>query len=190
MYRKRISTATIMSYSTLYYSVKVDHWETLKSVYHEVKEIAEEVRKEYRRKTRSLSCLIIVRPIKRVINPLSMLINHRYSDEATLNLLSAAIKRLQCIAFELEQNYQARFASKLRSLADILMGFLGTDEGVQLELFDSNEYYDPHIKSRPTFQCFKDWLKTLPRKIIYCVDGYREEKPTPAFYQLPLGLVV
>jgi hypothetical protein len=179
-----------MSYSTLYYSVKVDQWDTLKAVYAEVKAIAEEVRKEYRRKTRSISCVIVTRPIKRVISPLSMLINHRYSDEATLNLLSSAIKRLQCIAFELEQHYETKFVAKLRSLADALLGFLGTDEGVQLELFDANEYYDPQIKTAPVFQCFKDWLRSLPRKIIYCVDGYQEQaKPEPIYYQRFLNLV-
>lgn len=179
-----------MSYSTLYYSVKIDHWNILKAVYAEVKAIAEEVRREYRRKKKSLACLLVVRPIKQVISPLSMLINHRYSDEATLNLLSSAIKRLQCIAFELKQNYETRFVEKLHRLADTLLGFLGTDEGVQLELFDSNEYHDPQIKSQPTFQCFKEWLRSLPRKIIYCVDGYQEQsKPEPIYYQRFLNLM-
>lgn len=177
-----------MSNFNLYYSAKIDHWDTLKSVYAEVKEIAESVRREYRRKKKSLACLLVVRPIKQVIRPLSMLINHRYSDEATLNLLSSAIKRLQCIAFELEQNYESRFVEKLRKLADTLMGFLGTAEGVQLELFDSSEYYDPNIKTPPVFQCFKDWLKSLTKKVTYYLDGYQEQKPEPIFYQRFLNL--
>lgn len=185
-----IRTSIIMSYSTFYYSVKIDNWDNLKSVFHEVKAIAEEVRKEYRRKTKSMASMVIVRPIKQVISPLSMLIHHRYSDEATLRLLASAIKRLQCIALELEQHYETRFVTKLRQLADTLLGFLGTGEGVQLELFDSVDYYDPHIKTTPVFQCFKDWLRSLPKKIVYCIDGYQEQpKPEPIYYQRFLNLV-
>ncbi|MBE9046698.1 hypothetical protein IQ255_20180 [Pleurocapsales cyanobacterium LEGE 10410] len=177
-----------MSNSNLYYLVKIDHWDTLKAVYAEIQDIAETVRKEYRRKKKTMACMVIVRPIKRVISPLSMLINHRYSDDATLNLLSSAIKRIQGIAFELEQNYETRFVEKLRRLADTLIEFLGTAEGVQLELFDSAEYYDPTVTTRPLAQCFKDWLQNLPRKVGYYLNGYREQKPEPIFYQRFLNL--
>lgn len=154
-----------MSYSTLYYSVKIDHWDTLNAVYAEIKEIAEEVRKEYRRKSPSLSCLLVTRPIKQVINPLSMLIQHRYSDDATLNLISSAIKRLHCIAFDLEQNYETRFVDKLRSLADILFSFVGDNQPIQLELFDKNQYHEPHWKSRVFAHLNRWWNHRFRNKL-------------------------
>ena len=61
-----------MTSSALNQSVKIDHWETLKSLYSTVKEIAETVRKDCRRKKPKLASLIVARPIKKVIQPLSL----------------------------------------------------------------------------------------------------------------------
>ena len=107
------------------------------------KEIAETVRKDCRRKKPTLASLIVIRPIKKVIQPLSLLIHHRYSDEATRNLIASAITRLQGIALELERNYESKFVKAFRDLAETLMGFLADDDdmGVQLELFDADQFH-------------------------------------------------
>ncbi|MGB5635562.1 MAG: hypothetical protein WBM44_22960 [Waterburya sp.] len=142
---------------SLYYRIKIDRWSDFKYVVATVKEIAEEVRREYRRKQKTLVSIIAVRPIKTIISPLSLLMNHRYSDEAAFNLLSSAVRKLHCLALEIESNYETRFVKKLRSLASTLVSFLSEYEGVQLELFDPNSYHTP-TASRPVLACFKEWL--------------------------------
>ena len=69
---------------SLYHTIKIDRWSDFKLVVATVKEIAEEVRREYRRKQKTLVSLIAVRPIKAIISPLSLLMNHRYTDEGAL----------------------------------------------------------------------------------------------------------
>lgn len=140
---------------SLNYDIKITHWSDFKAVYAEVREIAEEVRKEYRRKKKTLVSIIAVRPIKAIISPLSLLLNHRYSDENTLNLLSNAVKKLNLLASAIERSYETRFVQQLRNLAKILVSFLSKYDGVQLELFDEDSYHKPH-EPRPVFKCFKE----------------------------------
>ncbi|MDJ0592084.1 MAG: hypothetical protein QNJ72_19185 [Pleurocapsa sp. MO_226.B13] len=176
---------------SLYYRVKIDRWSEFKHVVTTVKEIAEEVRREYRRKQKTLVSIITVRPIKAIISPLSLLMNHRYSDEATLNLLSSAVKRIQCLALEIESHYETRFVKTLRSLASILVSFLSEGEGVQLELFDPHSYHTP-IASRPISSCFKEWLNRFDwRGFNQKLSAWKAQFTPITIYQLSIqGLVI
>lgn len=176
---------------SLYYTIKIDRWSDFKQVVATVKEIAEEVRREYRRTQKTLVSLIAVRPIKAIISPLSLLMNHRYTDEAAFNLLSSAVKRMHCLALELESNYETRFVEKLRSLASILVSFLSEYEGIQLELFDPNSYHTPTF-SRPVFACFKEWLKRFDwQQFNQKLSAYKARFTPVSIYQLSIkGLVI
>ncbi|MBE9044321.1 hypothetical protein IQ255_07880 [Pleurocapsales cyanobacterium LEGE 10410] len=176
---------------SLYYTIKIDRWSDFKSVVSTVKEIAEEVRKEYRRKQKTLVSMIAVRPIKAIISPLSLLMNHRYSDEAAFNLLSSAVRRIHCLALELESNYETRFVETLRSLASILVSFLSKYEGVQLELFDPNTYHTP-FATRAVSTCFKEWLDRFDwRRFRQTLSAWKAQFTPVTFCQLSIkGLVI
>ena len=117
--------------------------------------------------------------------------NHRYSDEAAFNLLSSAVKRIQCLALELESNYETRFVKKLRSLASTLVSFISEYEGIQLELFDPNSYHTP-IVSRPVSACFKEWLSCFDwRGFNRKLSAWKEQFTPITVYQLSIkGLVI
>lgn len=176
---------------SLYYTIKIDRWSDFKYVVATVKEIAEKVRREYRRKQKTLVSMIAVRPIKTIISPLSLLMNHRYSDEAAFNLLSSAVKRIHCLALEIESNYETRFVEKLRSLASTLVSFISEHEGIQLELFDPNAYHTPMV-SRPVATCFKDWLNRFDwRRFNQKLSAWKERFTPITVYQLSIkGLAI
>ena len=176
---------------SLYYRIKIDRWSEFKYVVATAKEIAEEVRREYRRKKKTLVSIIAVRPIKTIISPLSLLMNHRYSDEAAFNLLSSAVKKLHCLALELESHYETQFVETLHSLASILVSFLSDNEGVQLELFDPSSYHTP-IVSRPVSTCFKEWLNRFDwRGFNQQLSAWKARFTPLTFYQLSIkGLVI
>jgi hypothetical protein len=176
---------------SLYYTIKIDRWSDFKYVVATVKEIAEKVRREYRRKQKTLVSMIAVRPIKTIISPLSLLMNHRYSDDSAFNLLSSAVKRIQCLALEIESNYETRFVKKLRSLASTLVSFLSEYEGIQLELFDPNAYHTPMV-SRPVPTCFKDWLNSFDwRRFNQKLSAWKERFIPITVYQFSIkGLTI
>ncbi|VEP17778.1 hypothetical protein H1P_6410009 [Hyella patelloides LEGE 07179] len=122
-------------------TIRLEKWSSFKYVYSSVQAIAQEVRKEYRRKEKTLVSLIAVRPIKAIISPLSLLMNHRYNDTTIITLLNEAVKRLHTLALALESFHVTTFVARLREIAAILCNFMPANEGVQLELFNPDEYH-------------------------------------------------
>lgn len=176
---------------SLYNSIKIDHWSEFKYVFATVKQIAKEVRKEYRRKKKTLVSLIVVHPIKEIIAPLSRLMHHYYRDEAAFELLSSAVKRLNSLALDLESFRQTGLVKLFRQLADILVSFISKHDGIQLELFDPNEH-DVTVLSRPVLPLFKAWLSHFDWQGFQQKVELRKSNSTPvSFYQFALvGLVV
>ena len=172
-------------------TIKIDFWSEFKYVCATAKEIAEEVRKESRRKNRSLVSLLVLRPIKAILAPLSQLMNHRYSDEATMNLLSQAVRKLNFLATDLEQHYETKYVDTFRELASTLVSFLSQYDGVQLELFDPYQYHEPFV-CRPVFSCFKAWLSSLNWRILERrIEEYKNTFAPVTFYQLAIvGLTI
>jgi len=142
------------------YEVRTIHWEKLKAVRESVMEIAREVRKDYRRKSKHIVSVIAHRPITHILSPLSLLFHHRYSDEATIGLIEAAVCRLNTLAARIESSFETRYVKELREMAQTLVNFLSEYEGVQLELFDADQYRDRHYVPF-VFECFKAWLRGL-----------------------------
>jgi hypothetical protein len=172
-------------------TIKIDFWSEFKYVCATAKEIAEEARKEYRRKNKSLVSLLVVRPIKAILSPLSLLMNHRYSDEATINLLSSAVRKLNLLATDLEQHYETRYVDTIRELASTLVSFLSQYDGVQLELFDPYQYHVP-VSSCPVTTCFKQWLSSLNWRTIEArIKAYKNTFTSLNFHQLEIaGLII
>lgn len=172
-------------------TIKIDFWSEFKYVCATAKEIAESVRKEYRRKNKSLVSILVVRPIKAILSPLSLLMNHRYSDDAAMNLLSNAVRKLNLLATDLERHYETRYVDTLRELASTLVSFLSEYDGVQLELFDPYQYHQPCV-SRPVTTCFKQWLSTLDwRSIQRKIEAYKNTFTRLDFHQLEIaGLII
>ena len=73
------------------HELKTTYWSELKTVYSTIKEIAEEIRQDYRRKIPALVSTVSHEFIKDIIAPLSCLVRDRYSDEKTEDLLGLRI---------------------------------------------------------------------------------------------------
>lgn len=163
-------------------SLKLNNWKLLKAIYSQIKEIAETARREYRRKEKTLSSLVIVEPIKKVIAPLSRIINHKQNDNSCLNLLSEAIAKLNLLALELERFNIFNTAKVLRSIAEKLFNLIPSHTPVQLELFEASDYQFLSIQ-RKVFDCFRRWLnKYNDKKFERDLKRYLEN-PNYSYYQ-------
>lgn len=152
-----------MSLYTLHEYIKIDRWSEFKAVYHEVKAIADTVRTEYRRVNKPFTSTIVVHEIKAVIAPISRIFNYRYRDEKLRELLTSAVQALHRLALEIESFYETRFVAEFRRLATILVSFLAPGDGVQLTIFDAEEYHDPKAAERK-LPCFREWYNAIMRQ--------------------------
>ncbi len=137
-----------MSFYTLNERIKLDYWTEFKAVYEEVKAIAEMVRREHRRVNRPLTSTIVLYKIKGIIAPLSRIFNYRYKDDTLRQLLTSAVQGLHRLVLEIESFYETRFVADFRRLATTLVSFLTPGEGVQLALFDAQQYHDPQAAKK------------------------------------------
>lgn len=164
-YKDKFSTPlSIMSFYTLNERIKIDFWSDFKAVYQEIKAIAETVRTENRRVNKPMTAMIVVRPIKDIIAPISRIFNYRYADDTLRDLLSSAVQRLQLLALEIESFYEKRFVSEFRRLASTLVSFLPQGEGVQLTILDAEKYHDPNAAKRK-LPCFYRWYNGILAQI-------------------------
>ena len=142
------------------HELKTNYWLELNTVYSTIKEIAEEIRQDYRRKNPALVSRVSHKLIEAIIVPLSSLVSERYSDEKTQVLLATAVRKIQLMALEIERFGASKYVAILKQLAQQLVNCLPPDEGVQLELFE--RYEAPESFSVPKVAlCFKQWLNGL-----------------------------
>ena len=132
-----------MSLYILNERIKITYWSQFKALVSEVKAIAEQTRKESKRKSHCFASSIVARKIKDIIAPISRIFNYRYNDRRLRELLESAVQRLQLLALELESFFEQRFVPDLRRIADTLVSFLPLGEGVQLTILDAERYHIP-----------------------------------------------
>ena len=135
-----------MSLYILNERIKITYWSEFKALVAEVKAIAEQTRKESKRKSHCFASGIVARKIKDIIAPISRILNYRYNDRQLRELLELAVQRLQLLALELESFFEQRFVSALRRIADTLVSFLPLGEGVQLTILDAEQYHVANAK--------------------------------------------
>ena len=137
-----------MSLYILNERIKITYWTEFKALVSEVKAIAEQTRKESKRKSHCFASSIVARKIKDIIAPISRIFNYRYNDRLLRELLELAVQRLQLLALELESFFEQRFVPALRRIADTLVSFLPLGEGIQLTILDAEQYHVPNAKKQ------------------------------------------
>jgi hypothetical protein len=137
--------------------IKITYWSEFKALVSEVKAIAEQTRKERKRKSHCFASGIVARKIKDIIAPISRIFNYRYNDRLLRELLELAVQRLQLLALELESFFEQRFVPALRRIADTLVSFLPLGEGVQLTILDAEQYHVPNAKRQRLPGFWKWW---------------------------------
>ena len=137
--------------------IKITYWSEFKALVSEVKAIAEQTRKERKRKSHCFASGIVARKIKDIIAPISRIFNYRYNDRLLRDLLELAVQRLQLLALELESFFEQRFVPALRRIADTLVSFLPLGEGVQLTILDAEQYHVPNAKRQRLPGFWKWW---------------------------------
>ena len=154
-----------MSFQSLYDSIKLTHFSEFQDIYYSIKNLASDIRKDYRRKNREWGTSIIHGFLKDLISPLSSLYHHRFNQEKGMILLSKAVRILNLIALELERWDAPRLIDKIRNLAQRLVNFIPDDEGIQLDLFNVKDYQPGGLYVLSTdinkpfmFDCFRKWL--------------------------------
>ena len=146
-----------MSLYILNEQIKITYWSEFKALVSEVKAIAEQTRKESKRKSHCFASGIVARKIKDIIAPISRIFNYRYNDRLLRELLELAVQRLQLLALELESFFEQRFVPALRRIADTLVSFLPDGEGIQLTILDAEQYHVANAKRQRMPGFWKWW---------------------------------
>ena len=145
--------------------MRMIRWDDFKYVVQSTKDIAAEVRKDNRRKHREFSTCLMITPIKEILAPISKMFNHRCSDDSLFYLISQAVCKIGTLARELREHRETKYISRLEEISSILVSFTGKHQGIQLELFDSQEYFNPNGAKRK-LPCFVRWYKDLHQSYI------------------------
>ena len=189
-YNKDIQITTLVGYIMTHHnlsdSIMLEHWEEFKGIVLRVKEIAELARKDYRRKNKDITSIVIVRPIKNILALFSRITNYRNSESKLVELMTELIQRLNLLATDIENYVKNHLVEELRSLATTLMRMMSAEAQVQLVLFEVTPYIMP--TNRPVrFQCFRDWLLNIPSSIRYAT---RFKVPPLQVYQFSIPLIM
>ena len=188
-----------MSFQSLYDSIKVTQFSEFQDIYYTIKNLASDIRKDFRRKNRQSGTSTIYWFLKDLISPLSSLYHHRFNQEKGLMLITKAVKVLNLIALELERDYVPQLIDTFRNLAQRLVDFLSDDEGIQLDLFDAKEYQPGGLyvlssnRNKPfLFDCFKEWLDNFDFYTFRMrLEERRSKLPVLTFHQFSIkGLFV
>ncbi|MCC0178074.1 hypothetical protein I4641_13900 [Waterburya agarophytonicola K14] len=144
--------------------MRMIRWDDFKYVVQSTKDIAAEVRKDNRRKQREFSTCLMITPIKEILDPISRMFNYRCSDDSLFYLISQAVCKIGTLVRELREYAELKYVSRLEEVSSILVSFIGKNQGIQLELFDSQEYFDPNGAKRK-LPCFIRWYNGILREI-------------------------
>ena len=152
------------SHDSLNDVMRMIRWEDFKYVVQATKDIATEVRKDNRRKQREFATCLMITPIKEILEPISTMFNHRCSDDSLFYLISQAVRKIGTLVRELREFRELKYVSRLEEISSILVSFIGKHQGIQLELFDSQKYFDPNGAKRK-LPCFIRWYNGILREI-------------------------
>lgn len=144
--------------------IRMIRWDDFKYVVQATKDIAAEVRKDNRRKQREFATCLMITPIKEILDPISRMFNYRCSDDSLFYLISQAVCRIGTLVRELQEFREVKYVSRLEEISSILVSFIGKHQGIQLELFDSQKYFDPNGAKRK-LPCFIRWYNGILREI-------------------------
>jgi len=145
--------------------MRLIRWDDFKYVVQSIKDIAAEIRKDNRRKQREFSTSLMITPIKEIIAPISTMFNHRCSDDSLFFLISQAVRKISTLVRKLLEYEEPKYVKRLEEISSILVSFVGNNQGIQLELFDSEKYFDSNEAKRK-LPCFVQWYKDLHRSYI------------------------
>ena len=90
--------------------------------------------------------------------------NYRCSDDSLFYLISQAVCKIGTLIRELREYGELKYVSRLEEISSILVSFIGKHQGIQLELFDSQKYFDPNGAKRK-LPCFVRWYNGILREI-------------------------
>jgi len=171
--------------------MRLIYWEEFQYVYHTVKEVAAQIRKDNRRKRREFVTGLAITPIKGILAPISRMFNHRYSDEALFVLLSDAVCKIDILIREIKEYRETKYLDVLEKIGSVLVSFMGKYQSIQLYLFDSSKYEQVNAKN-PVSESFKQWLANFDfRGFNRRVERFRSQFTFPTFDQLGIsGLVI
>ena len=144
--------------------IRISRWDDFKHVVQSTKDIAAEVRKDNRRKHREFSTCLMITPIKGILDPISRMFNYRCSDDSLFYLISQAVCKIGTLVRELREHRELKYVRRLEEISSILVSFIGKHQGIQLELFDSQEYFDSNGAKRK-LPCFVRWYNGILREI-------------------------
>jgi len=146
--------------------MRLIRWDDFKYVVQATKDIAAEVRKDNRRKQREFATCLMITPIKEILDPISRMFNYRCSDDSLFYLISQAVRKIGTLVRELREFRELKYVSRLEEISSILVSFIGKHQGIQLELFDAQKYFDPNGAKRklPSFiRWYNDRLREFGR---------------------------
>lgn len=144
--------------------MRMIRWDDFKYVVQATKDIAAEVRKDNRRKQREFATCLMITPIKEILDPISRMFNYRCSDDSLFYLISQAVCKIGTLVRELQEFRELKYVSRLEEISSTLVSFIGKHQGIQLELFDSQKYFDPNGAKRK-LPCFIRWYNGILREI-------------------------
>lgn len=144
--------------------MRMIRWDDFKYVVQATKDIAAEVRKDNRRKQREFATCLMITPVKEILAPISRMFNYRCSDDSLFYLISQAVCKIGTLVRELREYEEFKYVSRLEKISSILVSFIGEHQGIQLELFDSQKYFDPNGAKRK-LPCFIRWYNGILREI-------------------------
>ena len=144
--------------------IRIIRWDDFKYIVQSIKDVAAEVRKDNRRKHREFSTCLMITPIKGILDPISRMFNYRCSDDSLFYLISQAVCKIGTLVRELREHGELKYIGRLEEISSILVSFIGKHQGIQLELFDSQEYFDPNGAKRK-LPCFVRWYNGILREI-------------------------
>ena len=79
-------------------------------------------------------------------------------------MISQAVCKIGTLVRELREHGELKYIGRLEEISSILVSFIGKHQGIQLELFDSQEYFDPNGAKRK-LPCFVRWYNGILREI-------------------------
>lgn len=143
--------------------MRMIRWDDFKYVVQATKDIAAEVRKDNHRKQHEFATCLMISPIKGILEPISTMFNHRCIDDSLSYLISQAVCKIGTLVRELREYGELKYVSRLEEISSILVSFIGKHQGIQLELFDSQKYFDPNGAKRK-LPCFIRWYNDRLRE--------------------------
>lgn len=133
--------------------MRLIRWDDFKYVVQAAKDIAAEVRKDNRRKHREFATCLTIAPIKKILASISRMFDYRCSDDSLFYLISQAVCKIGTLVRELREHKELKYVKRLEEISSILVSFIGEHQKIQLELFDSQKYFDPNGAKRK-LPCF------------------------------------